>query len=78
MCEGSGLLSFEARRQWLGPWFGSLSSNFHLCVCSNAVARLVGAPPGYVGYGDGGLLTEAIRWVGVEVVLHMLTKCCLP
>lgn len=29
-----------------------------------AVSRLVGAPPGYVGYGDGGLLTEAVRWVG--------------
>jgi DNA polymerase III delta prime subunit len=27
----------------------------------HAVARLVGAPPGYVGYGDGGQLTEAVR-----------------
>lgn len=26
-----------------------------------SVSRLVGAPPGYVGYGDGGLLTEALR-----------------
>lgn len=26
-----------------------------------AVSRLVGAPPGYVGYGDGGLLSEGIR-----------------
>ncbi|KAL4435856.1 hypothetical protein ABPG77_000618 [Micractinium sp. CCAP 211/92] len=26
-----------------------------------SVSRLVGAPPGYVGYGDGGLLTEAVR-----------------
>jgi ATP-dependent Clp protease ATP-binding subunit ClpA len=27
----------------------------------NAVARLVGAPPGYVGYEEGGQLTEAVR-----------------
>ena len=26
-----------------------------------AVSRLIGAPPGYVGYGDGGLLTDAVR-----------------
>src|SRR5207302_11431920 len=27
----------------------------------HTAARLVGAPPGYVGYGEGGLLTEAVR-----------------
>jgi len=27
----------------------------------HAVARLIGAPPGYVGYDEGGLLTEAVR-----------------
>ena len=27
----------------------------------HAVARLIGAPPGYVGYEEGGYLTEAIR-----------------
>ena len=26
-----------------------------------AVSRLVGAPPGYVGYEEGGQLTEAVR-----------------
>ncbi|MEZ5967614.1 MAG: hypothetical protein R3C00_00930 [Hyphomonas sp.] len=25
------------------------------------VARLIGAPPGYVGYDEGGVLTEAVR-----------------
>ncbi|PRW59843.1 ATP-dependent chaperone [Chlorella sorokiniana] len=34
-----------------------------------SVARLVGAPPGYVGYGDGGLLTEAVRRRPHSVVL---------
>ena len=27
----------------------------------HAVARLIGAPPGYVGYDEGGQLTEAVR-----------------
>jgi type VI secretion system protein VasG len=27
----------------------------------HSVSRLIGSPPGYVGYGEGGLLTEAIR-----------------
>ena len=27
----------------------------------HAVARLIGAPPGYVGYEQGGYLTEAVR-----------------
>lgn len=28
---------------------------------SHSVARLIGAPPGYVGYDEGGQLTEAVR-----------------
>ncbi len=35
----------------------------------HTVARLVGAPPGYVGYDDGGQLTEAIRRKPHSVVL---------
>src|SRR4051795_147280 len=34
-----------------------------------AVARLVGAPPGYVGYDEGGQLTEAVRRRPYQVVL---------
>ena len=30
----------------------------------HSVSRLVGAPPGYIGYEEGGQLTEAVRWVG--------------
>jgi ATP-dependent Clp protease ATP-binding subunit ClpC len=33
------------------------------------VARLVGAPPGYVGYEEGGQLTEAVRRKGYSVIL---------
>jgi len=35
----------------------------------HAVARLIGAPPGYVGYEEGGVLTEAIRRRPYQVVL---------
>jgi ATP-dependent Clp protease ATP-binding subunit ClpB len=35
----------------------------------HAVARLVGAPPGYVGYEEGGVLTEAVRRRPYTVVL---------
>jgi len=35
----------------------------------HSVARLVGAPPGYIGYEDGGQLTEAIRRRPYSVVL---------
>ncbi|WP_439550962.1 ATP-dependent chaperone ClpB [Falsiroseomonas sp.] len=35
----------------------------------HAVSRLVGAPPGYVGYDEGGALTEAIRRRPYQVIL---------
>ncbi|MEC7241825.1 MAG: ATP-dependent chaperone ClpB [Myxococcota bacterium] len=35
----------------------------------HAVARLIGAPPGYVGYDEGGQLTEAVRRKPYSVVL---------
>ena len=35
----------------------------------HAVSRLVGAPPGYVGYEEGGQLTEAVRRIPYSVIL---------
>ena len=35
----------------------------------HTVSRLVGSPPGYVGYGEGGLLTEAVRRKPYSVIL---------
>lgn len=35
----------------------------------HTVSRLIGAPPGYVGYGEGGMLTEAVRRKPYSVVL---------
>src|SRR3712207_9080569 len=36
---------------------------------AHTVARLIGSPPGYVGYGDGGQLTEPVRRRPYTVVL---------
>ncbi|MBN1550303.1 type VI secretion system ATPase TssH [bacterium] len=48
----------------------------HLCKInmseyseSHTVSRLIGSPPGYVGYGEGGVLTEAVRQRPYSVVL---------
>ena len=35
----------------------------------HSVARIIGAPPGYVGYDEGGALTEAVRRRPYQVVL---------
>ena len=40
------------------------------------VSMLLGSPPGYVGYGEGGVLTEAVRRKPYSVVL--LTKWKKP
>jgi len=36
---------------------------------SHTVSRLIGSPPGYLGYGEGGVLTEAVRQRPYSVVL---------
>jgi ATP-dependent Clp protease ATP-binding subunit ClpC len=36
---------------------------------AHTVARLIGSPPGYVGYGEGGQLTEPVRRRPYSVVL---------
>ncbi|TLG92909.1 AAA family ATPase [Pseudomonas edaphica] len=35
----------------------------------HSLSRLIGAPPGYIGYGEGGVLTEAVRQRPYSVVL---------
>ncbi len=53
--------------------FGSEESVIRLDMSEfmerHAVARLVGAPPGYIGYEDGGQLTEAVRRKSYSVIL---------
>jgi ATP-dependent Clp protease ATP-binding subunit ClpB len=40
----------------------------------HSVSRLVGAPPGYVGYEEGGQLTEAVRRKPYSVILDEIEK----
>lgn len=44
-----------------------------------SVSRLIGAPPGYVGYEEGGQLTDAIRQRPYSVVLfdEMYVQLCV-
>ena len=54
-------------------WFGSEKALLKFDMSeygeSHAVSRLIGAPPGYQGYDDGGQLTEAVRRKPYSVVL---------
>ena len=43
-----------------------------------AVSRLIGAPPGYVGYEEGGQLTEKVRRNPYSIVLLMKSKKLIP
>ena len=53
--------------------FGSEDSVLRLDMSEymerHSVARLVGAPPGYIGYDDGGQLTEAVRRKSYSAIL---------
>ena len=59
----------SARPSWRARWPSSCSTTSSAMVRidmseymeKHAVSRLVGAPPGYVGYEEGGQLTEAVR-----------------
>ena len=41
---------------------------------AHSVSRLIGSPPGYVGYGEGGQLTEAVRKRPFRVVLYYFNE----
>jgi ATP-dependent Clp protease ATP-binding subunit ClpC len=61
----TGVGKSELARALAEALFGARDAMVQLdmseCVEATGVARLVGAPPGYVGYGEGGQLTDAIR-----------------
>ena len=67
----------SARPSWRGRWPSSCSTpsrrwcgiDMSEYMEKHTVARLIGAPPGYVGYEEGGQLTEAVRRRPYAVVL---------
>ncbi|MEM9997862.1 MAG: type VI secretion system ATPase TssH, partial [Bacteroidota bacterium] len=69
----SGVGKTETARQLAEMMFGGerflVSINMSEYQESHTVSQLKGSPPGYVGYGEGGILTEAVRQRPYSVVL---------
>jgi ATP-dependent Clp protease ATP-binding subunit ClpC len=72
-CGPTGVGKTELARALSQILFGSEDALIRLDMSeymeAQSVAKLVGSPPGYVGYGDGGQLTEAIRRKPYAVIL---------
>ncbi|HEY2028488.1 MAG TPA: AAA family ATPase, partial [Myxococcales bacterium] len=70
-CGPSGVGKTETARALADELFDGALVRIDLSEYAEAhtAARLVGAPPGYVGYGEGGQLTEAVRRKPASVVL---------
>jgi ATP-dependent Clp protease ATP-binding subunit ClpC len=70
-CGPSGVGKTETARVLADDLFDGALVRIDLSEYAEAhtAARLVGAPPGYVGYGEGGQLTEAVRRKPASVVL---------
>ena len=69
----TGVGKTELARALAGTLFGDENAMLKLDMSEfmepHSVSRLIGAPPGYVGYGAGGQLTEAVRRRPYSVVL---------
>ena len=66
----------SARPNWPGPWpHFCWTTRRASCVSTcpymerHEVSKMIGAPPGYIGYGEGGQLTEKVRRNPYSVVL---------
>ncbi|KAL4584651.1 hypothetical protein LXL04_009257 [Taraxacum kok-saghyz] len=72
-CGPTGVGKTELTKALAASYFGSESSMLRLDMSEymerHTVSKLIGSPPGYVGYGEGGALTEAIRKRPFTVVL---------
>ena len=69
----TGVGKTQLARTLAACWFGSEKALLRLDMSEymerHTVARLIGAPPGYVGHEEGGQLTEAVRRRPYSVVL---------
>ncbi|KAJ0113272.1 hypothetical protein Patl1_01355 [Pistacia atlantica] len=64
-CGPTGVGKTELTKALAASYFGSEASMLRLDMSEymerHTVSKLIGSPPGYVGYEEGGMLTEAIR-----------------
>ncbi|GAB4819073.1 hypothetical protein N2152v2_006119 [Parachlorella kessleri] len=69
----TGVGKTELTKKLSEHYFGSAGSMIRLDMSEymerHTVSKLIGAPPGYVGFGEGGKLTEAVRRRPFSVVL---------
>lgn len=72
-CGPTGVGKTELTKALAATVFGSEESIVRLDMSeymeSQSVSKLIGSPPGYVGYGEGGQLTEAVRRQPYALVL---------
>lgn len=66
---GKTLLAKELSRRLFDEERGLIRLDMSEYAEKHSIARLIGSPPGYVGYGEGGQLTEAVRRKPYAVVL---------
>lgn len=72
-CGPTGVGKTELAKALAACYFGSESAMLRLDMSEymerHTVSKLIGSPPGYTGYDDGGIITEAIRRRPFTVVL---------
>lgn len=66
---GKTLLAKELARQMFGSTDALIRMDMSEFMEKHTVSRLVGAPPGYVGYEEGGQLTEKVRRRPYSIIL---------
>ncbi|XP_068661191.1 chaperone protein ClpD, chloroplastic-like isoform X2 [Aristolochia californica] len=72
-CGPTGVGKTELTKALAECYFGSEAAMLRLDMSEymerHTVSKLIGSPPGYVGYGEGGTLTEAVRRRPFTVIL---------
>nr|CAD1820285.1 unnamed protein product [Ananas comosus var. bracteatus] len=72
-CGPTGVGKTELTKALAASYFGSEDAMLRLDMSEymerHTVSKLIGSPPGYIGYGEGGTLTEAVRRRPFTVVL---------
>ncbi|KAK1259943.1 hypothetical protein QJS04_geneDACA021497 [Acorus gramineus] len=72
-CGPTGVGKTELTKALAASYFGSENAMLRLDMSEymerHTVSKLIGSPPGYVGYGEGGTLTEAVRRRPFTVIL---------